>query len=91
MKKILVTLSLICFVAFVSNAQTTPTATSKATTTKEVKTEATATAAPEAKKSGCCHKGMSAADCKKKGMKDCVKTGADAKDQKTSTKEGTNN
>ena len=91
MKKILVTLSMICFVAFVSNAQTTPTATSKTATTKEVKTETTATAAPEAKKTGCCHKGMSSADCKKKNMKDCIKAGADSKDQKTSTKDGTNN
>jgi len=84
MKKIFVTLSLICFVAFVSNAQTSPT-TAKAST-KEVKAEtkdASATTSTEAKKSGCCHKNMSSAECKK-AMKNCGdKAGTDAKAEKS--------
>ncbi len=94
MKKILVTFSLICFVAFASNAQTSPTTAKVATTSKEVKADAKAeaVAAPEAKKYGCCHKGASSADCKNKSMKDCsTKSSAESKSQKSSaTKGGTN-
>lgn len=93
MKKILVTFSLICFTAFISNAQTTPTPAKPAAVAKEVKSESTAT--PEAKKSGCC-KNMSAAECKAKGMKDCspkamkdcgAKSEAAVKDEKPSPKD----
>jgi hypothetical protein len=99
MKKILATISMICFMAFISNAQTTPTATAKATTSKEVKTETTAktdmpcSTASEAKKAGCCHKNMTAAECKAaKASKNCgAKTSTEAKAEKTSASGGGNN
>lgn len=75
MKKILVSLTMICFVAFATSAQTTtPAAT---TTSKEVKTT-TATSSTTTKKS-CSH-----GTCKK-GAKNCTKAGADTKAQKSST------
>ena len=98
MKKILATISMICFVAFISNAQTTPTTTAKASTSKEVKAETTAKSdvpcsTAEAKKSGCCHKNMSSAECKAaKASKNCgAKTSTEAKAEKTSASGGGNN
>ena len=75
MKKILVTLSLICSVALVSVAQTTPATTSKATTTTTTTTSSSTT------KKASCHKG---GNCKK-GAKNCTKAGADSKAQKSTT------
>lgn len=91
MKKILVTLTMICCTALMSGAQTTPatnTAATKEVKAEAVKTEASATAA-ETKKSGCCHKGMSSADCKK-NMKNCAKADAEIKARKSSATGGSN-
>jgi hypothetical protein len=90
MKKILVTAALICFVAFISNAQTTP-AASKDAKKEPAKTEASTSATPDAKKSGCCHKGTSMADCKGKSAKNCTKAEADAKTKKAPAASPNNN
>ena len=85
MKKILATLSMVCFVAFMSSAQTTPSSTS--TTKETVKTSTTtSTDASASTTKKTCAKGS----CKK-GGKNCTKAGADSKTPKASTTGGSAN